>query len=177
MNALIGVSGGIAAYKGVLVVRELMKRGHAVRTVMTKAATRFVGPVTLTGLTGTPPVVDLWDPSYAGEIHVDLATWADVFVVAPATAHVIARTVHGLADDALTATLLCFDGPLVVAPAMHARMWAHPATQRNIAQLRADGATLAGPVEGPLASGEVGLGRLAEPAHIVDVVEQVTASR
>ena len=175
MNVLVGISGGIAAYKGVLVVRELLRRQHKVRVVMTEAATRFVGPVTLTGLTGTPPVLNLWDPSYAGEIHVDLAAWANVAVVAPATANLMARAVQGLANDALTASLLCFDGRLVLAPAMHTRMWHHPATQRNVAQLRADGVQLVGPVEGPLASGDVGLGRMAEPADIVTAVENASA--
>ncbi len=168
MNVVVGVTGGIAAYKAVLVVRELMRRGHVVRTVLTQAATRFVGPVTFTGLTGTPPVVDLWDPSHAGEVHVELAQWGERMLVAPATAHLLARMAHGLADDALTATLLCFGGPVVVAPAMHANMWQHPATQRNMALLEADGVRRVGPVEGPLASGETGWGRLAEPVDIVE---------
>lgn len=172
MNVVVGITGGIAAYKGVLVVRGLMASGASVRVVMTQAATRFVGPVTLTGLTGEPPVIDLWNPSYAGEIHVDLATWAHGLVVAPATAHLMARAAHGLADDALTATLLCFDGPVVMAPAMHTRMWEHPATQRNVAQLVRDGAEMVGPVEGPLASGDVGLGRMADPDVIVSAVRE-----
>ena len=167
---VVGVSGGIAAFKAVELVRELGRRGATVRVVMSAAATRFVGPITFTALTARPPVVDLWDPSYAGEVHVELATWADAIVVAPATAHVLARAAQGQADDALTATLLCARGPVFYAPAMHARMWARPGTQRNVAQLRADGAHLVGPVSGPLASGEVGMGRLAEPVDIVDAV-------
>jgi phosphopantothenoylcysteine decarboxylase/phosphopantothenate--cysteine ligase len=176
-KVIVGVSGGIAAYKGVLLVRELMRRGHAVRVVMTPSATRFVGPVTFTGVTGTPPVVDLWDPSYAGEVHVELAAWAEAAVVAPATANVMARAAHGIADDALTATLLCFDGPVVFAPAMHHRMWRHPATQRNAARLTGDGASLVGPVEGPLASGETGMGRMSDPEAIADGVEAALAPR
>ena len=144
---------------------------------MTESAARFVGPVTFTGLTGRPPVTDLWDPSYAGEVHVELAGWADVMVVAPATANVIARAAQGLADDALTATLLCWDGPTVYAPAMHHRMWASPATARNVAHLAEAGASFAGPVSGPLASGESGMGRMAEPEDIADVVEAATVAR
>lgn len=164
------MSGGIAAYKAALLVRELMRRGHEVRVVMTSAATRFVGSVTFAGLTGEAPVVDLFDPRYSGEVHVDLAGWADTMVIAPATANVIARIAGGVANDALTATCLCFAGSLVVAPAMHTRMWESAATQRNVDRLRGDGAVLVGPVEGPLASGEVGLGRMAEPAAIADAV-------
>ncbi len=171
MRILVGVSGGIAAYKSALLVRELMRRGHEVRVVMSEAATRFVGPITFTGLTGQSPVVDLWDPRYDGEVHVELAAWADALVVAPATANLMARAAAGIADDALTATLLCFAGPVVLAPAMHTRMWARPATRRNAARLAEDGATLVGPVEGALASGDVGLGRMAEPDAIADAVE------
>lgn len=173
MNVLVGVSGGVAAYKAAHLVRELGRRGHAVRVVMTEAATRFIGPVTFTGLTGAPPVVDLWDARYAGEVHVELAAWADALVVAPATANLLARAASGVADDALTATILCFDGPRLFAPAMHARMWAQPATRRNAARLAEDGAILVGPVEGALASGEVGLGRMAEPEAIADAVERL----
>jgi len=177
VNVLVGVTGGIAAYKAALLVRELMRRGHRVRVMMTKAATRFVGPVTFTGLTGEPPALDLWDAGHPGEVHVDLASWADVVVVAPATANVMARAVAGVADEVVTTTLLCFSGPTVIAPAMHTRMWERPATQRNVAQLRADGVALVGPVEGALASGEVGLGRMAEPTAIADVVEEAVSHR
>lgn len=138
---------------------------------MSAAATRFVGAITFTGLTGHSPVVDLWDPRYEGEVHVELAQWADVLVIAPATANVMARGVSGAADDALTATWLCFDGPTVLAPAMHTRMWERPATRRNAEQLSADGVTLVGPVDGPLASGDVGTGRLADVPVIADAVE------
>lgn len=171
MRIVVGVSGGIAAYKAALLVRELMRRGHEVRVVMTEAATRFVGPVTFTGLTGEPPVVDLWDPSYAGEVHVELAEWADAIVVAPATATTMARAAAGIADGALGATLLCFDGPVVMAPAMHTRMWRSPATARAVARLAEDGVAMVGPEEGPLASGDVGLGRMSEPAAIADAVD------
>ena len=168
---VLGVSGGIAAFKAVELVRELGRRGASVRVVMTQAATRFVGPVTFTGLTGRPPVIDLWDPTYAGEVHVELAAWAHALIVAPATANVLARAANGLADDALLATILCAACPVLYAPAMHHRMWAQASTQRNVAQLQADGATFVGPVNGALASGEIGMGRLADPIAIADAIE------
>lgn len=167
---VVGVGGGIAAFKAVELVRELQRRGARVRVAMTAAATRFVGPVTFTGLTGTPPVVDIWDASYAGEVHVELAAWADALVLAPATANLLARAAHGLSDDAVLATLRCTDAPLVFAPAMHDRMWRSPPTQRALALLRADGATIVGPVHGQLASGELGMGRMSEPTAIADAV-------
>lgn len=176
-NVIVGVSGGIAAYKSAILVRELMRRGHDVRVVLSRSATRFVGPVTFTGITGRAPVLDLWDPSYAGEVHVELAAWAEVFVVAPATANVMARAAHGIADDALTATLLCFEGPVVYAPAMHSRMWRQPATRRNVGRLIREGATMVGPVDGSLASGDVGIGRMSEPEDIADGVEAVLGRR
>ena len=166
----MGVAGGIAAFKAVELVRELMRRGARVRVALTKTATHFVGPVTFTGLTGTPPVVDIWDPSYAGEVHVELAAWAHAIVIAPATANLLARAAAGMADDAVLATLRCSDAALILAPAMHHRMWRSPSTQRAIAQLVADGATLVGPVHGTLASGEEGLGRMSEPHAIADAV-------
>jgi phosphopantothenoylcysteine decarboxylase/phosphopantothenate--cysteine ligase len=164
------VGGGIAAYKAVLLVRALVKAGAEVRVVMTEAATRFVGAVTFTGITGHPAVVDLWDPQYAGEIHVELGAWADAVVVAPATANLLARAAHGLADDAVLATVSCAKGVVFYAPAMHTRMWRQPANARNVAQLEADGARMVGPVSGPLASGDVGQGRMAEPEDIAEAV-------
>lgn len=164
---VVGISGGIAAYKALEVVRELQRRGAEVRVVMSESATRFVGAVTLTGLTGRPAVVDLWDPSYAGEVHVELGRWADAMVVCPATMNLLARVSRGHADDALTATLACMAGPVFFAPAMHSRMWNQASTQRNVQRLRRDGFHFVGPVDGPLASGESGMGRMAEPADIV----------
>ncbi|MGE3631612.1 MAG: flavoprotein, partial [Sandaracinaceae bacterium] len=129
-NVIVGVGGGIAAYKAVALVRELMRREHRVRVVMSSASQRFVGALTFAGITGEPPIVDLFDPRYAGEVHVELAGWADAMVIAPATLNLLSRAAHGLADDAVTATIACFDGPVLYAPAMHARMWARPSTQR-----------------------------------------------
>lgn len=169
----VAMGGGIAAYKAVMVVRELMRRGAEVRVLMTASATRFVGPVTISGLTGSPPIVDLWDEGYAGEVHVDVADWAELVIVAPATANLIARVAHGLADDVVSTTLLCARSPVLFAPAMHTRMWERASTQRNVARVRGDGAHVVGPVEGPLASGEVGAGRMSEPTEIVDVAASI----
>jgi len=168
---VVGLGGGIAAFKAVTLVRELMRRGAEVRVVMTEAATRFVGPVTFAGLTGRPAVTDLWAEDYVGEVHVELGEWADAIVVAPATMNLMARAVTGQANDALLATLACARGNLFLAPAMHARMWAHPATRANAETLVDRGAVLVGPVSGPLANGEIGEGRMSEPEDIADAVE------
>jgi phosphopantothenoylcysteine decarboxylase/phosphopantothenate--cysteine ligase len=166
-NIVVGVGGGIAAFKAVELVRELTRQGASVRVTMTPSAARFVGPVTFTGLTGKPPVLDLWDPSYAGEVHVELAAWAHALVIAPATANLLARAASGMADDAVLATLRCADVPVLFAPAMHHRMWKSGATQRAVSLLAQDGAHFVGPVHGKLASGEEGMGRMSEPAAIV----------
>lgn len=167
---VVGVGGGIAAFKAVQLVRELGRRGAEVRVVLTRSATRFVGKTTFAGLTGEPAVDDLWDPSYAGEIHVELGEWADAMVVAPATMNVLARVAAGLADDALLATVACARGPVLFAPAMHHRMWSRASTRRSLELLRAAGYSFVGPVEGPLASGEVGMGRMSEPDAIADAL-------
>jgi phosphopantothenoylcysteine decarboxylase/phosphopantothenate--cysteine ligase len=170
---VLGVSGGIAAYKAVILLRELLTRGAEVRVVMTPNATRFIGAATFTGISGKPAVVDLWDPSYPGEVHVELGAWADAVVVAPATANVLARAASGMADDAVLATISCAQGPVIYAPAMHERMWSAAPTKRNVELLLRGGARFAGPVRGMLASGEIGWGRLAEPSEIADKVESV----
>lgn len=169
-NIVVCIGGGIAAYKAIEVVRELGRRGAKVRVAMTQSAARFVGPMTLAGLTGRPPVMDLWDPSYPGEVHVELSQWADAIIVTPATQNLMARCVAGMADDVVLATLACADCPVTMAPAMHTRMWSAAANQRNVRQLEDDGARLVGPVDGALASGEQGMGRMADPADIVDAV-------
>lgn len=174
-HIVLGMGGGIAAYKAIEVVRELQRRQAEVRVVMTASATRFVGAVTLAGLTGQAPVIDLWDPRYPGEVHVELTDWADAIVVAPATQNLMARLCAGLADDALLATLACSSRPLLLAPAMHERMWCSPANRRNVAQLQRDGVHFAGPERGPLANGSEGLGRMAEPVAIVDVLATLFA--
>jgi phosphopantothenoylcysteine decarboxylase/phosphopantothenate--cysteine ligase len=173
---VVGIGGGIAAFKAVAVVRELGAAGAEVRVVMTPSATRFVGPVTFTGITGRPPVVDLWDPSYAGEVHVELSAWADAMLIAPATANLLARAASGMADDALLATFSCMRGPVLFAPAMHQRMWNAGGTQRALALLLQDGAQLVGPVHGKLASGESGMGRMSEPGDIVAALARLLSA-
>lgn len=169
---VVAIGGGIAAFKAIEVIRELGRRGAAVRAVMTEASCRFIGPTTLTGLLGSPPITNLWDERYPGEVHVALSEWADAIIVAPATHNLLARLRAGLADDAVLALLSCSRGPTFLAPAMHARMWQSPANQRNVRGLRADGFHFIGPVSGPLASGQTGVGRLEEPQRIVDHVER-----
>ncbi len=167
---VVGIGGGIAAFKAVELVRELMRRGAEVRVVMTEAGARFVGPITFAGLTGKPAVTDLWAEDYAGEVHVELGEWADALVIAPATMNMMARAASGQANDALLATLACARGEVFWAPAMHHRMWAHPATQENLATLVERGAVVVGPVRGALANGEIGDGRMAEPEDIAEAV-------
>ncbi len=161
------VTGSIAAYKAVELARCLLRAGAEVLPVMTSSAARFVGPVTLAGICGEAVATDMWDASFPGEMHVRIAGRADLVIIAPATADVLARLAQGRADDLVTALALCARSPIVAAPAMHPRMWDHPATRRNMADLAAQGrVTLVGPVTGEVASGDVGLGRMAEPDAI-----------
>lgn len=174
----LAVTGSIAAYKAVEVARLLVKSGHRVLPMMTSSAARFVGPVTLSGICGEPVAMDMWDPTYPGELHVSIADRASVLAIVPATADVLARLAQGRADDLVTATALVAKGPVVVAPAMHPRMWAHPATQRNVTELvRLGQVKLVGPVVGPVASGDVGMGRLADPAAIAAAILELTAGK
>jgi phosphopantothenoylcysteine decarboxylase/phosphopantothenate--cysteine ligase len=167
----LAVTGSIAAYKAVEVARLLVKAGHRVLPLMTSSATRFVGPVTLSGICGEPVATDMWDPAFPGELHVSIADRADVVAIVPATADVLARLAQGRADDLVSATALCARGRVLVAPAMHPRMWGHPATQRSVAELARQGRVgLVGPVVGPVASGDVGMGRLEEPAAIARAI-------
>jgi phosphopantothenoylcysteine decarboxylase/phosphopantothenate--cysteine ligase len=167
----LAVTGSIAAYKAVEVARLLIKAGATVLPLMTTSAQRFVGPVTLAGITGEPVATDMWDPSFPGEMHVTLAARADALLIVPATADLLARLAQGRADDLVTATALCARGPVLVAPAMHPRMWLHPATQKNVAELARQGRVrLIGPVVGAVASGESGIGRMEEPSAIVAAV-------
>lgn len=165
------MTGSVAAFKAVSVVRDLERAGHQVRVAMTEAAERFVGPATLASLTHRPVVDDLWKTASDGSIpHVELADWADLALVVPASADVLAKMAHGLADDAVSAALLATAAPRVVVPAMNSHMWANPATQRNLFRLQADGVVVMAPDEGALAEGYNGRGRLPEPAAIADFV-------
>ena len=171
---MLGVSGGIAAYKAALVARLLKSAGAEVTVVLTEAATRFIGADTFSALTGEPAYTSLWERP--GEVlHVRLAREADVAVVVPATANVLAKLTHGHADDLLTATLLEATCPLVIAPAMHSGMWEHPATRANVAILLDRGVRSVGPATGPLAHGDEGIGRLAEPEDVVAAVREALA--
>ncbi len=173
---LLGVTGGVAAYKAAIVARRLAALGAQVTAVLTEPATRFVGAETFSALTGREALSTLWQRP--GEvIHVRLAHEADVAVVAPCTANVLAKLAHGLADDLLTATLLEYDGPLVVAPAMHTGMWNAAATRANVETLTARGVRFVGPVEGALAHGDEGVGRLAEPEQILATIGDTLAPR
>lgn len=168
-RVVVGVGGSIAAYKAAEVVRALRRAGAEVRVILTTNAAQFVGAPLFVGLTGQPVASDLFAPG-APE-HIALARWAQVAVVAPATADLLAKAAAGVADDYLTTWLLAFPGPVVVAPAMNRHMWSHPAVQRNVARLRADGVHLLDPEWGPLgtsAEGE-GWGRLGEPAAIAEM--------
>ncbi|WP_295446220.1 bifunctional phosphopantothenoylcysteine decarboxylase/phosphopantothenate--cysteine ligase CoaBC [uncultured Thiodictyon sp.] len=168
MNILLGVSGGIAAYKAADLVRRLRERGCAVRVVMTAAATAFVSPLTFQALSGHPVRTGLLDPAAeAGMDHIELARWADRVLLAPATADLIARLAAGLADDLLTTLVLATAAPLYLAPAMNQQMWRHPATQENLERLRRRGVQVLGPGVGSQACGEQGPGRMLEPAELV----------
>jgi phosphopantothenoylcysteine decarboxylase/phosphopantothenate--cysteine ligase len=170
---VLGVTGGIAAYKAAELIRLLVKVGASVDVVMTEAATRFVSPTTFHALSGRPVCTSLWNDSTDGGramAHIDLTRGADAVLVAPATADFLAKLAHGLADDLLATLCLARDCPLLVAPAMNRQMWEQPATQRNLAQLAADGVTILGPATGDQACGEVGDGRMLEPGELFEAL-------
>jgi len=165
---VIGVTGGIAAYKTAALVSRLVQAGATVTVVMTESATRLVGPKTFEALTGRPVRTDMWGPG--AHPHIELAEEAELLCVAPATANLLAKAACGLADDLLSTLLLAFSGPIVLAPAMNSRMWEKPAVRRNVEQLRADGFLLVDPEEGYLSCGAVGVGRMASPDKIFQVI-------
>jgi phosphopantothenoylcysteine decarboxylase / phosphopantothenate---cysteine ligase len=175
LRILLGVSGGIAAYKTAELVRRLRSRNHEVRCALTRSAVSFVTPLTLEVLSGHPVSQEeyLEATGTGEEAHITAAAWAQVLCVAPATANVIARLALGLGDDFLTTTSLAFTGPVVVAPAMHPSMWEKETTRQHVEALRRRGAWIVGPVAGPLASGEIGMGRMAEPETILAAIEAV----
>jgi phosphopantothenoylcysteine decarboxylase/phosphopantothenate--cysteine ligase len=173
----LAVTGSIAAYKAVEVARLCIKGGAKVLPLMTTSAQRFVGAVTLAGVTGEAVATDMWDPAFPGEMHVSITARADLLAIVPATADLLARLAQGRADDLVTAAALCSRGPVLVAPAMHPRMWEHPATRRNVEELARQGRVqVIGPVVGQVASGEIGLGRMEDPAAIVAAIERALAS-
>jgi phosphopantothenoylcysteine decarboxylase/phosphopantothenate--cysteine ligase len=168
---LLGLTGGIAAYKAADLARALIKEGADVQVVMTEAACRFVSPLTLQTLTGKPVFTSMWDERVGnGMPHIELSRDRDLIVVAPATADFMAKLVHGAADDLLATLCVARESRLMVAPAMNRQMWENPATQRNIQQLRDDGVVIEGPDSGDQACGENGMGRMSEPAQIVESI-------
>ena len=177
-RVLLIVGGGIAAYKALEVTRLLRKAGVAVRPILTGAGARFVTPLSLSALAEDDVRGDLFSLTDEARMgHIELSRSADLIVVAPATADLMAKAAHGLADDLASTVLLATDKPVMMAPAMNVRMWLHAATARNLAQLRADGVTIVGPDEGAMACGEFGPGRMAEPGAIVEAVMAALAGR
>src|SRR3984893_14355915 len=176
MNVALGVGGGIAAYKSAELARALMERGMRVQVVMTQDAQQFIAPLTFAGLTGHKVITGLFASGSSEETlssaieHIAVAQDNEILVIAPATADLLARLAHGLADDFLTTMYLAFTGRVVLAPAMNNNMWMHPATQENLAILKSRGHLIIEPEEGLLACGTTGPGRLAEPERIADVV-------
>jgi phosphopantothenoylcysteine decarboxylase/phosphopantothenate--cysteine ligase len=169
---VLGVTGGVAAYKAAELTRLLVKNGIEVQVIMTEAARHFVAPATFQALSGKPVLTDLWDgQADGGMAHIDVTRGADAVLIAPASADFIAKLAHGAADDLLSAVCLARACPLLVAPAMNREMWDNPATQRNITQLKRDGVTLFGPASGLQACGETGMGRMVEPATLLDDIE------
>ncbi len=171
----VGVGGGIAAYKAGDFVRELRRQGATVKVSMTKAAQEFITPLTMQSLSGDAVLTDYFDASQEEKFgHLHLARWADAYVVLPATADLLARIAAGMANDAVTTSLLAFRGPVLLAPAMNTAMWDHPATKRNLTVLRATPNThFVGPASGPLADGDVGPGRLSELADLIEGVKSL----
>ena len=174
---LLIIAGGIAAYKTLELIRRLREREFTVRCIVTRAGARFVTPLALASLSGERVFTDLFSLTDEAEIgHIRLSREADLVVVAPATADVIAKMAHGLADDLASTALLATDKPVLIAPAMNPAMWEHPATRRSIAQVQADGVRLVGPNPGDMACGETGLGRMAEPDQMVEAIEHILAA-
>jgi phosphopantothenoylcysteine decarboxylase/phosphopantothenate--cysteine ligase len=175
---LLGLTGGVAAYKAAELVRRLGDRGIEVHVVMTEAACGFITPATLQALSGHPVHTSLWDGRIAnGMPHIELSRDKDAILVAPATADFMAKAALGLADDLLSTLCLARDCPLIVAPAMNRQMWEHPATQRNVAQLKRDGVTILGPDSGDQACGETGMGRMLEPDDLAEAVSAFLAPK
>jgi phosphopantothenoylcysteine decarboxylase/phosphopantothenate--cysteine ligase len=184
MRVTVGVAGGIAAYKAAELVRALQKQGAEVHVVMTAAAQKFIQPLTFAALTGHKVLTSLWDdyasaeaPEQNGIEHINEAQWTEALVVAPATANILAKFAHGIADDFLTTLYLATQAPVLVAPAMNVNMWEHPATQGNVELLRERGVRVVEPGAGSLACGMVGPGRMAEPEAIADAVLRVLGRR
>lgn len=173
---LLILGGGIAAYKSLDLIRRLSERGATVTPVLTRAAEEFVTPLSVAALSGEKVYTDLFDLTDEAEMgHIQLSRAADIIVVAPATADLMAKMANGLANDLATTLLLATDKPVLIAPAMNVRMWEHPATKRNLETLVADGIRVCGPNAGNMACGEFGPGRMSEPLEIVKAIDEVLA--
>ncbi|HKX74932.1 MAG TPA: bifunctional phosphopantothenoylcysteine decarboxylase/phosphopantothenate--cysteine ligase CoaBC [Acidimicrobiia bacterium] len=164
---LVAVTGGVAAYKAAVLCRLLIEEGASVRVVMTEEATNFIGATTFASITNQPVLRDLFEADLVSP-HTELGRWAELVIVAPATAATMARMAAGLSEEAVSTSVLATRAPVLIAPAMHTEMWEHPATQRNLRQLLADGHQIVGPESGPLAGGDTGVGRMAEPEQILE---------
>src|SRR6478735_8606270 len=176
-RVLLIVGGGVAAYKALELTRLLRKAGVGVRPILTKAGAEFVTPLSLSALAEDKVYADLFSLTDEAEMgHIELSRSADLIVVAPATADLMAKAANGLANDLASTLLLATDKKVLLAPAMNVRMWHHPATTRNVARLRADGALFVGPADGEMACGEFGAGRMSEPLEIVEAVTQALQS-
>ena len=174
---IVGVSGGIAAYKTAVLVSSLVQQGHGVSVVMTRAAHKFVGAATFRALTGRRVATGVFDRGqFPLGAHIELAEKADLLCVAPASANLLAKAAHGLADDLLSTLMLSFDGPMLLAPAMNSAMWEKPAVQRNVATLRGDGYHFVDPQAGWQSCRRTGMGRMAEPADIQAAIEKLLSS-
>ena len=178
-NILLGVTGGIAAYKVVDLASKLTAAGTVVRTVMTEGACQFVGPKSFEAVTGSPVFTTLWSAAEKrSSAHIALADWADLVVVAPATANIIGKVAHGICDDLLSTTLcVCWARPILFAPAMNTRMWANPIVQANVETLTKMGVRMVGPGTGRLACGTEGPGRMAEPSEILEAIEALAQEK
>ena len=174
---IIGVSGGIAAFKTAALVSSLVQKGHGVSVVMTRSGRKFVGPATFRALTNRPVVTNQFDPHFPLGAHIELAEKAELLCVAPASADLLAKAACGLADDALSTLLLSFTGPVLLAPAMNTAMWEKRTVQRNVAALRDDGFHFVDPQEGWQSCRRVGMGRMAEPAEIEAAIVRILASK
>lgn len=175
-RVLLAVTGGVAAYKSAYLARRLIEVGAEVRVIMTESAHHFIGPQTFAAITGSPPLTTLFGNDSVSP-HTELARWADLVIVAPATAATMARLATGLATDLVAATLLATESPVLVAPAMHTEMWEHASTRRNVETMRDLGYLFVGPMTGALAGGDEGVGRVAEPEEILEAAEAVFGPR
>ena len=173
---ILGVTGGIAAYKAAYLTSKIVQSGVKVSVVMTHSAAAFIGAATFAALTNRPAAHEIFDPSFPLGAHIELAEKAKLLVIAPATADILAKTAHGFADDLLSTLYLSFTGTVIMAPAMNCEMWEKPSVQRNVAQLRADGVQFVDPEEGWLSCRKRGAGRMADPEKILAMIEKQLVS-